>query len=228
MLSNAIVVIDLLVLVLVKSQTDKEGNTRGSSMDEMDKDLTKTESRYSLPEKETDKRRDNYFLLFGSDIENESNFKYVKHIIELSGFMENEHTQMWHTVNQPLKPSLFKEIECCGEDICKPNDHQLLFNIVNEVLLDIYEGSSTFFPRSFSFNLRLHPMPKGHRLLKEVWARVNLYLSLKPELDQTLDDVVGRDLASTGWMKLQLEEECVALELEDMIVDELLDEIIFS
>lgn len=199
-------------------------------------ELPKTESRYSLPEKETNKRRDNYFLLFGSDVETDSDFNYVKHIIEVSGFMENEHTQMWHTENQPLKPSLFKdleaslfkEIECSGKEISIHNDHQLLFNIVNEVLLEIYEGSSTYFPRPFSFNLRLRPVPKGSHLLKEVWTRVNSYLSLRPELDQTLDDVVGRDLARSGWMNHQWEEECVALELEDMIVDDLLDEIIFS
>ena len=52
---------------------------------------------------------------------------------------------------------------------------------------------------------------------------------MKPELDQTLDDVVGRDLAKgKGWMILQEEEEYVALELEEMIMDELLDEFIFS
>ncbi|XP_028802639.1 uncharacterized protein LOC114757736 [Neltuma alba] len=205
-----------------------ERDTRGSSVNDMEADLQKIESRYPLEAKGMNRNSDSYFLHLESDIINDSNFKYVKHIIELSGFMENDHTQMWYTVNQPLKPSLCKETQCFGEEIGKPIDHQLLFDIVNESLLEIYEGSSTHFPRPFSFNLRLHPIPKGHRLLKEVWARVNSYLSLMPELDQTLDDVVRRDLASNGWMNLQSEEEHVALELEDMIVDDLLDEIIFS
>jgi hypothetical protein len=72
-------------------------------------------------------------------------------------------------------------------------------------------------------------MPKGNYLVNEVWNNVSSYLSLRPELDETLDDVVGRDLTKgTGWMNLQQEEECVALELEEMIIDDLLDEIIFS
>ncbi|KAI9115187.1 hypothetical protein K1719_013506 [Acacia pycnantha] len=175
----------------------RERNIEGSSVNDMEADLLKIESRNSLQAKGT-------------------------------SFMENDHTQMWHTVNQPLKPSLFKETECSEKEIDKPIDHQLLFDIVNESLLEVFEGSSTYFPRPFSFNLRLHPIPKGHRLLKEVWTRVNSHLSLTPELDQTLNDVVRRDLESNGWMNLQSEEECVALELEDMIVDDLLDEIIFS
>lgn len=209
-----------------ENTTGTERNIRGSSMNDMEEDLPKVESRYSLQAKGTNKSSDNHFLLLESDIINDSNFKYVKHIIELSGFMENDHIQMWHTVNQPLKPSLCKETEFF-EEIDKPIDHQLLFDIVNESLLEVFEGSSTYFPRPFSFNLRLHPTPKGYHLLREVWNRVNLYLSLMPELDQTLDDVVRRDLASNVWMNLQSEEECVALELEDMIVDDLLDEIIF-
>lgn len=194
-------------------------------MNDMEADLQKIESRYSLQAKGTNESSDNCFLHLESDVMDDSNFKFVKYIMELSGFLEDDHSQMWHTVNQPLKPSLYKETECNGEETEKPIDHILLFDIVNESLLEIYEGSSTYFPRPFSFNLHLHPIPKGHRLLKEVWARVNSYLSLTPELDQTLDDVVRRDLNSNGWMNLQSEEECVALELEDMIVDDLLDEV---
>ena len=70
-------------------------------------------------------------------------------------------------------------------------------------------------------------MPKGHHLHNEVWIRVNSYLNLKPEPDQTLDDVVGQDLAKTSG-NLQWEEELVALELEQMIVEDLLNEIIYS
>ncbi|KAK4285221.1 hypothetical protein QN277_001948 [Acacia crassicarpa] len=205
-----------------------ERNIEGSSVNDMEADLLKIESRNSLQAKGTNRSSDNSFLLLESNIIDDSNFKYVKYIMELSGFMENDHTQMWHTVNQPLKPSLFEETECSEKEIDKPTDHRLLFDIVNESLLEVFEGSSTYFPRPFSFNLRLRPIPKGHRLLKEVWTKVNSYLSLTPELDQTLDDVVRRDLESNGWMNLQSEEECVALELEDMIVDDLLDEIIFS
>lgn len=223
-------------------------NTRASTLDELETDLPNRGSVYSLPDsssytnasvtaKDTNKSPDNHLLLFKSDAENNSNFNYVKDVLEFSGFMGNEQIQMRYTVDQPLKPSLFMALEASlshenessREEIINPYDHQLLFNLVNEVLFEIYEKSPTYFPRPFSFNHHLHPMPKGHYLLNEVWASINSYLSLRPELDQTLDDVVGRDLAKrSGWMNLQQEEECVALELEEMIIQDLLDEVIFS
>ncbi|KAL2332131.1 hypothetical protein Fmac_019712 [Flemingia macrophylla] len=197
-----------------------ELNTLGSTLDELETDSSYKESDSVTAE------------VTGST----SNFKYVKNVLEFSGFLGNEHIQMRYTVDQPLKPSLFKdldatlrhEFEPSEEETTNPYDHQLLFNLVNEVMLEIYGKSPTYFPRPFSFNPRLHPMPKGHYLLNEVWNSVNSYLTLRPELDQTLDDVVGRDLAKSRWMILQEEEEYVALELEEMIMEDLLDEFIFS
>ncbi|KAK7261472.1 hypothetical protein RIF29_27785 [Crotalaria pallida] len=217
-----------------------ELNNRSASMEESETDLAQRESVHSLASslkasvtaKDTDKSLDNHYLLHKSVTVNDSNFKYVKNILEVSGFMGNEQNQTWHTVDQPLKPSLLKdldkEIESSEEEIVS-YDHLLLFNLVNEVLLEMHDMSPTYFPRPFSFNHRLRPMPKGNYLLHEVWTNVNSYLSLRPELDQTLDDVVRRDLAKgCGWMNLQQEEEHVALELEEMIMDDLLDELIFS
>jgi hypothetical protein len=161
----------------------------------------------------------------------------VKDILEYSGFTRNEQTQMRYTVDQPIKPTLFTaleesllhENEYSGEENTNMCDHQLLFNLINEVLFQMYENSPTYFPKPFTFNYKLKSMPKGNYLVNEVWDNVSSYLSLRPELDETLDDVVGRDLTKrSGWMNLQQEEECVALELEEMIIDDLLDEIIFS
>jgi hypothetical protein len=195
-------------------------------------------SNASVTDKDTNNSLENHFLHFKSYSENDSNFKYVKDILEFSGFMGNEQTQMPYTVDQPMKPSLFTALEEiflheneCSEEEENINmcDHQLLFNLVNEVLFQIYENSPTYFPKPFAFNYKLKPMPKGNYLVKEVWDSVSSYLMLRPELDQTLDDVVGRDLTKrSGWMNLQQEEECVALELEEMIIDDLLDEILFS
>ncbi|KAL5082512.1 hypothetical protein RYX36_010933 [Vicia faba] len=203
----------------------KESNTRG-------------DSNTSITAEDTNKSLENHFLNFKSYTENDSNFKYVKDILEYSGFIGNEQIQTRYTVDQPIKPSLFvaleesllHENEYSAEENSNMFDHQLLFNLINETLFEIYEKSPTYFPRPFAFNHRLKPMPKGNYIVKEVWDNVSSYLSLRPELDQTLDDVVGRDLIkrSGGWMNLQQEEECVALDFEEMIIDDLLDEIIFS
>ncbi|KAJ7947648.1 protein TRM32 [Quillaja saponaria] len=174
-------------------------------------------------------------LHFELNKKDDSDFEFVKGVLELSGFMGSEYLGAWHTVDQPLNPSLFKdyeaispqEVECSRDEIECQCDHQLLFDLVNEVLIEIYDKSFTYFPNPFPFKRGIHPMPKGHHLLKQVWARISLYLSLRPELDQSLNGVVARDLAKfDSWMNLQYESECVALELEDMIFEELLDEAI--
>ncbi|XP_052114789.1 protein TRM32-like isoform X2 [Arachis duranensis] len=178
----------------------RELNTRSSSMNELEIELPNNTNAIA---ESRGIKSDN------EDID--SNFKYVKHVLEYLGLMGNE-----ENIVQPIKPSLlmdfdtswFHEIESNGEDSAKSNHHHhhlLLSNIVKEVLLQIYETSS-------STNTTI--MHKGQQhLLNEVWIRVNLYLRLRPELDQTLDDVVGGDLAkNNGWMILKHEEECAALD----------------
>jgi hypothetical protein len=192
-------------------------NPRGSQMDE------------------TDTFVENHFLHFHLD---DAEFNYVRLVLELSGFNKTEHLGTWYSLEQPLSPSLFKELEALfhpeleeyGEEVdggC--DDHRVLFDLINDTLLEIYERSFTYFPRAFSFNHHIRPMPKGHHLLEEVWEKLGSYLSLRPELDQSLDDVVARDLTKgDGWMNLQFDNECVSLELEDLIFDQLLDELICS
>ncbi|XP_025686174.1 protein TRM32 isoform X1 [Arachis hypogaea] len=197
-------------------EAGRELNTRSSSMNELEIELPNNTNAIA---ESRGIKSDN------EDID--SNFKYVKHVLEYLGLMGNE-----ENIVQPIKPSLlmdfdtswFHEIESNGEDSAKSNHHHhhlLLSNIVKEVLLQIYETSS-------STNTTI--MHKGQQhLLNEVWIRVNLYLRLRPELDQTLDDVVGGDLAkNNGWMILKHEEECAALELEENIFKDLVDEIIFT
>ena len=180
---------------------------------------------------------DNHFLHIDLDKMDEADFNYVRDVLELSGFINNECLGEWYSLDQPLDPYLFKELENClhpelesyGENVSGNCDHQLLYDLINGTLLEIYERSFTYFPISFSFNCHIRSMPKGNYLLEEVWAKVSSNLILRPELDQSLDDVVARDMAKgDGWMNLQFDNECVALELEELIFDELLEEFMCS
>ncbi|XVF20056.1 hypothetical protein REPUB_Repub11eG0165300 [Reevesia pubescens] len=175
------------------------------------------------------------FLVLESDKEADPCYNYVRDILELSGFIQNEYLQTWYSLDQPLNPSLFKkmetlfhpELECCIDDEVGSNtDHQLVFDIVNEALLQISEKSSIYFPKPFSFNYQISPMLKENNVLQEVWKKVSRNLAFKPEPDQSLDDIMARDLAKDAWMNLQAESEFAALELEDLIFDELLDEVL--
>ncbi|XP_040992546.1 LOW QUALITY PROTEIN: uncharacterized protein LOC121239366 [Juglans microcarpa x Juglans regia] len=186
---------------------------------------------------ETNMNTEDQILHFKLGESDEADFNYVRVVLELSGFIKNENLGTWHSLDQPLSPLLFKELEAFlhpeledyEEDVDGSCDHQILFYLINNTLLEIYERSFTYFPRAFTFNRHIRPMPRGHHLLEEVWAKISSYLSLRPELDQSLEDVLARDLAKgDGWMNLQFDNECVALELEDLILEELLNELVCS
>lgn len=60
---------------------------------------------------------------------------------------------------------------------------------------------------------------------EEVCNNVGTLLRLKPE-QESIDTIVDQDLKmDDGWMNLQLESACLALELEDMIFNDLLEEL---
>ncbi|MCL7033315.1 hypothetical protein MKW94_010037 [Papaver nudicaule] len=183
--------------------------------------------------------------LYGSqciklDKKDEADFNYVRDLLKLSGFVGARCLGTWHAADQPLHPSLYEEMEYLSPyktecDIGEVNDsyydhHQLLFDTVNEVLLEIYERSFTYWPKPLSRNSSTRPMPAGYNILQEVWAIISWYLSSQPEEDySSLDYVVTRDLSrADGWMNLQMDCDCVGLELEDLIFDDLLEEVICS
>lgn len=159
---------------------------------------------------------------------NNSEFNYVKGVLELSGFSKNEALGKWHSSQNPLNPLVFEEIggcsgdhhECCEDRI---SNQLLLFDLINEVLLHIHERSFCFWPTPLTNRSSIHPLPKGSRVLEEVWTEIKWLLSTAP---QAMDDAVSRDLGKNdGWMNLQLDAECVGLEMEELIFDDLVQEI---
>ncbi|XP_021688868.2 uncharacterized protein LOC110670881 isoform X2 [Hevea brasiliensis] len=173
-------------------------------------------------------------VLFELNEPDDTDFNYVRDVLEVSGFIEQGCLGTWHSLDQPLSPTLFKELEaylnheleCSSEDVGSNCDHQLLFDLINEVLLQIYKSSLAYFPESFSFTQRVRPLPKGNHTLEEVWKRISWYRSTALKTTQSLDDIVAQDMAKDdGWMNLQLDVEDIALDLEDLIFDELLDEV---
>ncbi|CAA0176231.1 unnamed protein product [Arabidopsis thaliana] len=130
-------------------------------------------------------------------------FCYVKKVLKVSGYLENkDNEEKWYSEEQPLNPSLLYELDIQEEETV--NDKELLFDLVNEAIVETQNHSQIYFPKTF---------PYGKRYLDEVWGRVEWSLSgLGAEnRDRSLDDIVGRDLLtkSDGWMNLQDELLCV-------------------
>ncbi|KAG8049019.1 hypothetical protein GUJ93_ZPchr0009g912 [Zizania palustris] len=165
---------------------------------------------------------------------NEADFQYVKGILKKSGFSCGETN--WYAANQPVSPVIFEEAECSCQEIDMANDEphsvvrrMLLFDLINEVLLDIYDSSLVTGPWHSRFDSRTRPMPVGSHVLEEVWANVSCYLSLQWKSDFTVEDIVAHDvMMKDSWMNLVYDAECLALDLEDMVVDDLLDDIVLQ
>ncbi|XWS67063.1 hypothetical protein CRYUN_Cryun05aG0254300 [Craigia yunnanensis] len=162
-------------------------------------------------------------------------FTYVRDVLELSGFSGNETLGTWYADDQPLDPLLYEAIRgctfcdphCSGDEEISYCNHPPLFDLINEVLMELYERSYSYCPRLLSSLCHIRQMPVGHRVLKEVWANISWYLSFESGFDKPLDYVTCRDLTrSDGWMNLQFENECLGLELEELIFEDLLEELI--
>ncbi|XP_019199337.1 PREDICTED: protein TRM32-like isoform X2 [Ipomoea nil] len=160
---------------------------------------------------------------------------FVMAILECSGFTENFFQGTWYSSEQPLNPSVFEEVESCWEqefqssreEICMFFHHQMLFDLINEVLTQIYDTSFTYYPAALSSCTRIRPLPTGKHIIAEVCSTITSLLNLKPEAKQSLESIVARDLEKDyGWMNLQTESEFVALEVEGILFEDLLDEIL--
>ncbi|KAI5394637.1 protein TRM32 [Lathyrus oleraceus] len=173
------------------------------------------------------------------DANNEAAYNYVRKVLDLSGFTNNEYLETWYSDNQPLDPSIYEELEGCLllDPDCSGNcegghcNHLLLFDVINEGLLEIFGRSYNYYPRALSSLSHVHPLPNGRDdVLHKVWKLISWYLSSTPDEDYTsLDYYVSKDLArNDGWMNLQFDSECVGLEIDDLIFDDLLDDIIYT
>ncbi|KAD6119820.1 hypothetical protein R6Q59_025825 [Mikania micrantha] len=167
----------------------------------------------------------------------DDDFNYVKKILERSGFLKNGFQQTWYSLNQPLDPFIFQEIEShyyhvperFAEEVNALSHRLLVFDLVDEVLLKMYERSLSYYPKKLSSFCHTRPAPTRSLVLDEVWNTVSRLLNFKHDNNESLNDIVSRDLRSDdGWMNLQLDSECVGLDLEDLILDEVLEEVVFK
>lgn len=163
---------------------------------------------------------------------------YVKNVLVASGFTRVKDFSGWYLPNNPLDPSLFEKIEnYCGYggELGKSEaeeskwQRQLLFDCVNEVLLEILGPFINHHPWVRSTKLNLRKISSGKQLLRETWAAINHYRYTQSENCNTLENIVGKDLAKEGlWMQLQNDVEIVACELERAIYSDLIEETIFD
>ncbi|XP_058083421.1 uncharacterized protein LOC131231295 [Magnolia sinica] len=156
----------------------------------------------------------------------ESEFEYVRTVLQASGLSCDGFMARWHSSGHLLDPYLFDEVEA-SFTAQSSDDQKLLFDCINEVLGEVYERFFSCSPWVSFVKPNIRPIPMGKNLVREVWEGIDrLFPTQYPH---TLDQIVGKDMEKDGtWMNLQSEVESFGNEMGDLILERLLEETILE
>uniref|UniRef100_A0A7N0TR41 Uncharacterized protein n=1 Tax=Kalanchoe fedtschenkoi TaxID=63787 RepID=A0A7N0TR41_KALFE len=98
-------------------------------------------------------------IVWQPDSRDEVEFNYVKNVLDLPGLSRNHPQESWHASDQPVDPAVYEEVQGCMEEGGSYNHHLILFDLINEVLMDMYEKSFSYCSVPLSSLCRLRSMP---------------------------------------------------------------------
>ncbi|MQL80020.1 hypothetical protein Taro_012486 [Colocasia esculenta] len=169
--------------------------------------------------------------------EDTHDFHFVRDMLKKYWFSDNEHSARLHSPCHQLSCSIFEEVEGTVYEL-EPDsrdsgtnlDHGLLFDLTNEVLLEVYETSYDHCPwLSHSCYTQIRPISMGNHFLEKVWANISWHLKSQPQTDPTMDNITSQDFKRNDqWVNLHHDLENVGLDVEALLFDDLLDEAIFE
>ncbi|KAK8599689.1 hypothetical protein V6N13_060488 [Hibiscus sabdariffa] len=156
-------------------------------------------------------------------------FEHVKGVLQLSSFNLDELYIKSLSSELLLDPLLLDEVEYFPNQLCP--DQKLLFDCINEVLMEVceyYFGSpGVSFGVSF-VKPNIRPIPNMKNTIQEVWDGVHWHLLPLP-LPRTLDQIVGKDMAKTeSWMDIRLNTNIISVEMGDAILKDLVEDTLTS
>ncbi|KAJ8900644.1 hypothetical protein K2173_025421 [Erythroxylum novogranatense] len=156
----------------------------------------------------------------------ESIFEYVTEVLEVSGINGDEFYIRSCISDQLLDPSIFSEVQYFPNQLCC--DKKLLFDCINEVLVEVYGYYLGCFPGLLLVKRTIRPFPDMKNAIREIWEGVYWHLLPFPP-PHTLDQIVSKDLAKTGtWMDLQFDTETIVVDIVEAIFEDLTEEILCS
>lgn len=152
-------------------------------------------------------------------LDEQARFDYVEVVLEASG-LTNEFSERWNLEDQLLEPSLFDAI---GIFFCfLQDDPKLLFDCINEVLVEIQERFLKCTPWMSFIKQNILPVPRRESLIQEVSKGLESHLQIL--VPNTLDQLVRKDLEGRSWMDLRFEAEKITSEICDIILNDLMKE----
>lgn len=148
---------------------------------------------------------------------------FIKAVLEASELLSEENLQIWYTEKPLLDVSVLAKV---GNSYCLTDDAVLLFDCVEEVLLEIKNKFFGIGPWVAFLKHNVRPAPVGRHLVQEVAKGIDSLVG--DEFPNTLEQVMMKDLDSGSWLDLRHDSESVVVELWDGLLDDLLEEMIFD
>lgn len=152
--------------------------------------------------------------------EHESLSQYVTAVLQASGTKWEELSMKCHSSDQLLEPSLIDEVELLPNLLTV--DKKLLFDYINEVLLEVYQSHFSCCPRLSFLIPQIRPAQAGTNVVNEVMKCVDLDILFHRQF-QTLEELVEKDLGKsrTTWMDIRIDTEVAVTELVESVLEEL-------
>ncbi|XP_010523014.1 PREDICTED: uncharacterized protein LOC104801437 isoform X2 [Tarenaya hassleriana] len=149
-------------------------------------------------------------------------FKYVKAVLDAVDSDWEELYLKSQTSDQLLEPVLISNVLFYPNQLC--SDHELLFDCINEVLLDFCSCPpwvSFYKPRTRVFS-------SVKSIIHEVQEAVYWNLLQLP-LPRALEQIVRKDMARAGnWLDTREDTDSIGTETGELILNELLEELILN
>lgn len=155
--------------------------------------------------------------------EKDATFRYIKNLLFASGLNYNEIEVTWQSTYAPLDPSLMDQVVAPSSQI--PEYRKLLFDCVNEVLLESYIHLFGCCPWLSFVKRGIQPIPTGQQFMEKVAEIVASYLVVHQGLNQTVE----KDMAKNKlWMDLRFDAEDIAFQIGHSILYKLMEETILE
>lgn len=154
----------------------------------------------------------------------ESLLGYVEAVLHASGLGRQEFYLRSELSDQLIEQSVFDEVDFFYDEL--HFDQKLVFDCINEVLLEVYQHYFGCSPWVSFVKPSSKPVLDIRSAIHEVWEGVHWHLlPLSPP--SNLEQIVRKDLVKSGkWMDLRFDSESIGFEMGDAIFDELIDEAI--
>ncbi|KAK6935400.1 protein of unknown function DUF4378 [Dillenia turbinata] len=151
---------------------------------------------------------------------------YISAVLHVSGLNWNELSGKRQLSDQLLEPSLFDDLELLSTE--PSSEHKLLFDCINEVLLEVHEQYFGCSPWISSIKPRVRPVPSEKNGILEVIEGVSWHLLPLPP-PNTLDQLIGKDLTkSEMWTDFRIQAEGIVNDTVDTILYESIEDTIFQ